>query len=390
MNLFAQVDAIANSRGPWRWLLLAAITLFMLWAGLDPKGYRFHNEVEWIDGTNGVRIGRFGRLQTEPFLSGEQAAALNRSGYAMELALDPSSDPHGAFGVIACLHNGDDAAQLVIGQWRNYLIVMNGRDYSHRHGLPRVSADISKYPKGPLRLSVNSSRNGTSLSLNGKAATTNAQWQLTLPVATEPGRFVMGNSVSASRSWRGVISYFSLAPHSMASSEIKSRPQASGEPSPSTEEPLVLYRFNESAGSTIQNHGSLPVPLEIPAGLNAIGRRFLRGSMADPVPNSALMLDSVVNFIGFMPFGAAFVLVLQPSGRSRRSILLLTALAGFALSLLIELTQAWMPTRDSSLRDLLLNTAGAPLGAWLWQMARQLSVDSLARYKAERELLDGK
>ena len=35
---------------------LVAVTLIMLWAGLDPKGYRFRNEVERIDGSAGVHF----------------------------------------------------------------------------------------------------------------------------------------------------------------------------------------------------------------------------------------------------------------------------------------------------------------------------------------------
>lgn len=365
-SLQVKLAAFADLLDAWRRALLLIITLIMLWAGLDPKGYRFHNEVEWIGGTNGVHIGRFGRLQTEPFLTSDRATALNRSGYAMEMELDPSPDLHDAFGILACLHGGDDANQLVVGQWRDYLIVMNGRDYSHRHGLPRVSAKLSNYPKGPFRMTITSSSKGTGLTVNGKVVATNAQWQLTLPVATKPARLVIGNSVSASRPWRGVISRFSLAPHLSESHETQFSRQASSESSNSTVEPLLLYDFNESAGNMIQNHGTATVPLQIPAGLHAIGRRFLRGSMADSIPEFAVMGDSVTNFLGFMPFGVALMLVLKSSGHSPKTNIIIVAAAGLALSLVIELTQAWMPTRDSSLRDLLLNTAGAPSGAWLW------------------------
>ena len=48
MNLLAQVAALTDSPGPWRWMPLVAVTFIMLWAGLDPKGYHFRNEVEWV------------------------------------------------------------------------------------------------------------------------------------------------------------------------------------------------------------------------------------------------------------------------------------------------------------------------------------------------------
>jgi glycopeptide antibiotics resistance protein len=41
----------------------------------------------------------------------------------------------------------------------------------------------------------------------------------------------------------------------------------------------------------------------------------------------------------------------------------LTVIAGFLLSLFIELAQVWIPTRVSQMADLGLNTAGAWVGA---------------------------
>ncbi|NTV84832.1 MAG: VanZ family protein [Bacteroidales bacterium] len=38
-------------------------------------------------------------------------------------------------------------------------------------------------------------------------------------------------------------------------------------------------------------------------------------------------------------------------------------IAGFAVSLSIELTQVWLPGRDSSLLDLTANTVGSTIGA---------------------------
>lgn len=345
---------------------LVVVTLVMLWAGLDPKGYRFRNEVEWIEGSSGLRFGRFGRVESEPLFSREQAAALNQNGYALELALDPAPDLHGGFRVLASFHSGDDASQLIIGQWRHHLIVMNGDDYNEHRRLPRVTTDTSKFPKGPLMLAINSTPKGTSIHLNGQVVVTSAKLHLKLPVEPGPGRLTLGNTASASQPWRGVIRFFSLLPRPLTAGEIESRWRIRGEPHDATPEALLLYRFEEASGTTVRNHGSLDAPLAIPPRLHALGRRFLQGSLAASTPIHLLTFDTVLNFIGFLPFGAAVAIVLRASQGSRRRIILVTALAGFALSLTIELMQVWMPSRDSSLRDLLLNTAGAPLGGWLW------------------------
>ena len=59
----------------------------------------------------------------------------------------------------------------------------------------------------------------------------------------------------------------------------------------------------------------------------------------------------------------------RQSGLSGSSAIVIAAL----VSLMIELLQAWVPSRDSSALDLTLNTSGGVLGAWLgcWWLARK-------------------
>jgi VanZ family protein len=57
------------------------------------------------------------------------------------------------------------------------------------------------------------------------------------------------------------------------------------------------------------------------------------------------------------------------SGRFKRHPGLMTVILCMLLSLTIELLQAWIPTRVSSLMDLILNTLGAGIGIGLWSLA---------------------
>ena len=68
--------------------------------------------------------------------------------------------------------------------------------------------------------------------------------------------------------------------------------------------------------------------------------------------------DMVVNFLCFVPFGYVFA---NCRGR-KRSVLLAVGVAA-AASLFVEVSQAWVATRHSSLLDWILNTSGAWLGA---------------------------
>ncbi|MEW5917716.1 MAG: VanZ family protein [Gemmatimonadota bacterium] len=75
------------------------------------------------------------------------------------------------------------------------------------------------------------------------------------------------------------------------------------------------------------------------------------------------LLESVLNVVLFMPFGAALY--------TNRQILLTTATLGFGLSLVVELLQRFViPGREGELQDLITNTLGAILG---WILARALA-----------------
>ena len=79
-----------------------------------------------------------------------------------------------------------------------------------------------------------------------------------------------------------------------------------------------------------------------------------------------------VNFFGFMPFGFLLATIFGKSLRSNWKVFLATTATGFLLSFMIELIQAWMPSRDSSQLDVLMNTCGTLLGAWFAKLVAML------------------
>jgi VanZ family protein len=71
--------------------------------------------------------------------------------------------------------------------------------------------------------------------------------------------------------------------------------------------------------------------------------------------------DVVANFLFYIPFGTLGALAWSKGrGVWRRSIALVAA--GATLSLVLETLQAWVPHRDSSLRDVAMNSLGALAG----------------------------
>ena len=72
--------------------------------------------------------------------------------------------------------------------------------------------------------------------------------------------------------------------------------------------------------------------------------------------------DLWTNVVGYAPFGALVVYALYPRVRSLWAVLL-SALAGVALSAVMEAVQTYLPTRIPSNLDLITNSCGTLLGA---------------------------
>jgi VanZ family protein len=87
------------------------------------------------------------------------------------------------------------------------------------------------------------------------------------------------------------------------------------------------------------------------------------GLLQLPWPPWRDRFDEVSNLIGYMPLGALlFVAVLRSGGATAKG-LLVAVLASAALSIGVELTQNFLPTRVPSLKDCALNVLGAFAGA---------------------------
>ncbi|MFF3064567.1 VanZ family protein [Oerskovia sp. NPDC057915] len=83
------------------------------------------------------------------------------------------------------------------------------------------------------------------------------------------------------------------------------------------------------------------------------------------LPMSYGFLEAASNVVMFVPFGVLGLLVLSgarpavPLGRA----VSLVVLAGFVLSLAIEVSQLVIPGRYSTVQDVVMNTTGAVVGA---------------------------
>jgi hypothetical protein len=184
------------------------------------------------------------------------------------------------------------------------------------------------------------------------------------------GQLILGNGVSGKTSWTGWLLGFALYNRALSPAEI-GRHRAlwtQGRARQLTRAPglTALYLFDEGRGQQVKDYSGNGHHVIIPSIFQPIHRDLLLAPWKDLSYNRPDYSDIAINVLGFLPFGFCFFLYRQ-ARRPQRLVTnaLLVVLAGVAISLTIEVIQAWLPNRTSSLNDFITDTAGTLLGVAL-------------------------
>jgi hypothetical protein len=179
------------------------------------------------------------------------------------------------------------------------------------------------------------------------------------------GRLVIGNSPIFNDSWSGVLRGLAIFDTTLGETQIKrhyeSWTKAAAPAINSGDACIALYLFNEHSGRVVHNRVRTENDLFIPPNY-----LVLQQTVLDPVWRAfnwsrGFWQDAFINVAGFVPFGCFFCAYFGALGLRRPA--LLAVILGSAVSAFIELTQTQLPTRDSSMSDLINNILGSILGA---------------------------
>jgi len=122
--------------------LLFVILLGILFFGLRPKGFHSSNNVNWIADKPGIRFGSYGMAYTDLCNRKTERDVCKFDSFSIEIAIKPEPFNQEGFNFILVFHDGSDRNQLLVGQYRSSLIIMNGDDYSNRRKTKRIAAKI--------------------------------------------------------------------------------------------------------------------------------------------------------------------------------------------------------------------------------------------------------
>ena len=349
-------------------LLVLTILAIVLFFGLRPKTWSAINNVHCLADKKTLRFLDSGTAFVDDlhiFADNQQMKE-----WTIQLVVAPEDQHKLGFRSILMIHNGDDRDQLAIWQWEDSVIVMNGDDYEYSKQWPRISAkDVFRSGLASF-LTITSTPLGTRLFVNGALAKEIKKWQVTLPDSSTKLQLILGNSVYGKHSWEGDLYGLAIYGRALSQEEVE-RDYEKWLPlrvfSPELMDGLLLlYTFNKDEGCDLADQTGNNQPLQLPARQVVLKKTFLSPPGHNFISSRSFWADAVLNLFGFMPLGAALCYRLQqsPSLPGKYAAMVSVAFC-FSLSLAMEIGQAWLPSRDSSLSDLVLNTLGAWLGVLL-------------------------
>ena len=338
-----------------------AVLAIVLAVGLSPFVAPV-NEVSWLAGRNGLAFGHRGSaISAAPF-----HAVGDGSSATLELSLQPFSS-RGTYTVFSFEGLGTRVPPFSLQQHgpglevRRHNIDDGGTD---RIGVFEVANVF--HAETPVFLTVALQPQKTIVYVNGAQAAEEPISGLSQNNFT--GRMVLADSPITSDGWPGEMFHVAIFGRELSAQQVAARyaarNSAGSSPTAAEESPLALYRMSEGSGSVVRNEINSATNLGISSRYRVLHVPFLLAPQKEFRNTRQYWQDFGINLLGFIPFGFCFAAWFSGSGM--RWPVLATIALGFATSLTIESLQVLLPTRDSSMTDLLNNTAGTAIGALLF------------------------
>jgi hypothetical protein len=377
MNLtFTTINPL-NDRNPrLLWMICLVILLILLVAGLWPFNFYARNNVTWLKSQNGVHFYGQGIIVGADIRNQGQMAPFSEKSITLEIWLRPLLDPSN-LPYILTLSDGKSPELFLVGQWKSHLVIRSRAEDSVARPRDKPYREIG-LQNGLLKnqdtfITITSGNRGTVIYLNGKAIRSYSNYNMLADVSDRPIRFVLGNSSTGESFWIGHLMGFAVYNRVLSAAQVlKSHQNWTGDTPPFVpvgEGCLGMYLFNERKGATIHSETDSNDALVIPEVFTPVQRRYLASFRQGFRWNFSYVQDVVINVIGFIPFGFFLSALLLRTARQGRVLTCVAiVIAGVGISLAIEVSQAYLPTRDSSLTDVAMNAVGTVLGVLMYHV----------------------
>jgi VanZ family protein len=337
--------------------VLLCILVVGLWPFHSPK-----NEVSWQNQRNGIHFGKHGSVASVGTFRADGPA--NGTSCGIEMWLEPSRIQT-VGTILAFYRRSTDLVPFMIRQSVGDLVLQRASPTISGKNT-RIYVDDVLSSARPIFLAISSDTTATFIYVDGELVRKIASF--TVSKADLTGQLILGNSPTAGDNWGGKVYGLSIYNRALSEYEVsehfadwnRERRVASSK-IPGV---AAIYLFNESKGRVAHNQVDPTTDLVIPERFFILHERFLELPWDEYHPGLAYWKDVAINILGFVPLGFFYSLYLS-SVRHTKTVAGLTITLGFVVSLTIEILQAFLPTRDSGVTDLITNTLGTCAGVLL-------------------------
>jgi len=338
--------------------VLGGILVAGLWPFRAPK-----NEVSWLPEGNGILFGKHGSIVSANPIQASGSRA--EKSCSLEIWLQPRRlDSAGT--ILSFYSPISETASFSLGQWRGGLVLEGASREKSSRGSRVYVPDVFRGLK-PVMVTMSFAETGATIYADANLLKRVPNFILAGRDLT--GQLVVGSNSSATFNWSGQLKGIAIYDHDLTVPQVSQSYSdwMIGRPPTSVgnDGAVDRYLFNEGQGSIVHNQVDSGTSLLVPERFFAVHKIFLERPWDEYQNGWHYWKDVAVNVAGFVPLGFFFCAYFGAVLKIRHATWL-TVFLGFAVSLTIEVSQAFLPTRDSGITDIITNTCGTSLGTMVW------------------------
>jgi VanZ like family/Concanavalin A-like lectin/glucanases superfamily len=337
-------------------------------AGLWPFNFHPDNRVMLLPEGHGLRLAGVGNARTQEPFSLSDTFFRNRS-FTLEMLVRPHREPFEDVPSMVSVCDGSGIEHLFIGQWKSTLIIRTPeRSFPPSRRYREIGVANALHQDRTRLITVTATEHETAVFLDGERARTFSRHSLLPGAARLTGYLVIGNAHPGRSFWSGDLRGLRIYDRALQEHEVRLHAREWSQtgmfPPATGQDILAAYDFDRrDAPLAVNRSGPLP-DLVVARAFQPVRRTMLELPWERDWRLLPDAMDVLINIAGFIPFGFFFSLLLRGRRSRAPGLIVLAAVgAGSAISLAIEVTQAYLPMMNSSATDLLCNIFGTFIGA---------------------------
>ena len=335
---------------PFRYLVVCVLGAYFL--TLYPFNFLQRNKVAAL--TNGLS---FVMPATAYTLHPHEALSYLYQ-FTFLLHVTPATDDVGRAAHIMCSGNDEWSQNFSINQWHNHLNVQFFNRESKQFNELTIPEIFKKNKPSWIALTFN----GTTIRcyVDGVKKAERKTGPMALTQWDSASAIVFGTDASGRQQWEGAIHSAAIFDRAFKAAELK-KPDLIFTKYSS----IIHYEFGGRASGYLRSTGRDRDSVCIPELFTPYCRSTLLDTFRVLGRQRLDVRDIVANIFFFLPMGYFFALALRRRCHSVLSFIMLSIGFGLMLSVSMESLQILLPSRFSSMVDVLSNTTGTAIGAAL-------------------------